>query len=229
MSRRPRTGAAIAAVLLLGSSQAQDASIEPAARMVTPLDVRDFRPAEGPTSPSAVYYSVVQDDGDPFLRGTYLPGMETVTMGIEVPKPLRQRVRYLRWRWRVRTFPTGGDECRPGLGDSPASVNAVFKRGLRWYILKYVWSSVSPLGATCDRKRSLTLFRDTIVLGTGGKADVWRKEVVDVRRAFIDHFGKGDPHTDIPDFVGVGLMTDGDQTQTAAGADWSDIELVSDP
>jgi Protein of unknown function (DUF3047) len=191
------------------------------------LDVRAFRPVEGPSSGPEVYYSVISDGPDgAFLRGSYQPGLETVTMGIEVPDKVRSSAHRLRWRWRARAFPNQGNECRPGRGDSAASVIAAFKRGFKWYILKYVWSPVAPLGAVCDRKRTILLARDTIVLESGGATGVWRTEVVDLRRAFVDHFADGDPRAEVPDLVGVGVMTDGDQTHSESSADWSAFELA---
>ncbi len=216
-----------ASALLLGAtpsgSRAADAHAAPGTMIV---DLRDFRPVEGPNSGPAVYYHVVTTAEATLLRGEYRPGMETVTMGIEVPESLRQKITRVRWSWRVRAFPRGGDECTPGKGDSAASVSLAFKRGLKWYVLKYVWSTTGPLGAVCDRKRTLLLARDTIVLESGGTAGPWLRELVDVKRAFIDHFADGDPHADIPDLVGVAVMTDGDQTRSESSADWTGIELL---
>ena len=189
------------------------------------LDVRAFRPVEGPNSGDAVYYHVEATPEGAVLRGTYTPGRETVTMGVEVPKPMKQRARLLRWRWRPLTFPHGGDECTPGKGDSAAVVSVAWKGGLRWYVLRYVWSPVSPLGATCDRKRSLFLFRDTIILERAGAPGTWRTELVDVRRSFIERFADGNPHANVPDLVGIGVLTDGDQTNSLSAAEWADFEL----
>jgi Protein of unknown function (DUF3047) len=213
------------AALLAVLSMAGDGAAAPSEPSVTRLDVRAFRSVEGPSSGPEVYYQVVEEGDTTMLRGSYRPGMDSVVMGVEIPESLRGRVRRIRWRWRAREFPVGGDECR-GPGDSAASVNVAFKRGLRWYVLKYVWSPLSPLGAVCDRKRTLLLVRDTIVLESGGKPGTWLKEVVDVRQAFIDHFAKGDPSADVPDLVGIGVMSDGDQTRSFSGADWADFEIV---
>jgi DUF3047 family protein len=224
MTRSSRALAAAALVLLLSSpARPDDPALSP--RSVTVLDVHRFRPAEGPSSGPAVYYEVVEDPVGPILRSSYRPGMETVTMGIEVPEALRKRVRLLRWRWRVRAFPTGGDECRGGYGDSPASVAAAFKRGFKWYILRFVWSTASPLGAVCDKKRNLFLARDTIVLERGGAAGVWLNEVVDVHQSFLNHFVGGDPNADVPDLVGIAVLSDGDQTRSESGADFAGFEL----
>lgn len=221
---RSRARAAILLALVLGSPAVAPAA-DPAPPAIWHIDLHSFRPVEGPSSGPQVYYHIVENPEGPILRGVYYPGMETVTMGVEIPERLRARVRQVSWRWRARAFPVGGDECRGGRGDSAASVSLAFKSGLKWYILKYVWSSVGPLGAVCDRKRTLLLARDTIVLESGGKAGVWLPEVVDVRQAFIDHFEGGNPRASVPDLVGIGLMTDGDQTHSESSADWADFEV----
>jgi hypothetical protein len=219
--------AALLCLLTAGPSPRAQAAANPPQRLTSvKLDVRDFKVAEGPNEPAKVYYEVVEESGARMLRGAYRPGLETVAMGVPIPEPLRQKVRQVRWRWRVRAFPTGGDECRPKFGDSAASVLVTWKRGMRWYMLKYVWSPMSPLGAVCDRKRTLLLFRDTIILERAGPTMRWFPELVDVRSAFINHFARGDPDAEVPDLVGIGVMTDGDQTNTESGADWMDFEIL---
>lgn len=191
-----------------------------------PLDLRGFRPVDGPSSGPEVYYEVIEESGETLVRGRYGVGMEAVTMGLEVPESLRDKARWLQWRWRVRALPAGGDECRPGYGDSPAQVFVTYKRGLKWYILRYVWSSVGPRNAICDRKRTLTLARDTIVLESGPGSGEWVNERIDVRAAFLRHFGKGGSDEDVPDLVGVGIRTDGDQTRSESSADWAGFEVL---
>jgi len=217
-----RIVAAVALVLGTSAHGRAAAGSDPA---TVPLDLNAFRPVEGPSTGPEVYYRVVDTPEGTALRGSYRPGMQTVTMGIAVPDDLKQRVRRLRWSWRARAFPVGGDECRDGRGDSAASVSLAFKRGMKWYVLKYVWSTTSPLGAVCDRKRSLLLARDTIVLERGGAAGTVWPEAVDVRRAFIDHFAGGDERAEVPDLVGIGVMTDGDQTSSESAAEWMRFEL----
>jgi hypothetical protein len=215
----------IAVVLVLGMAARAQAAERTSDWEVFTLDVHAFRPVDGPSSAPEVYYRVVDTPDGAVLQGSYRPGMQSVTMGLAVPDHLKHRVRRLRWAWRARAFPDGGDECRSGRGDSAASVWLAFKRGLKWYMLKYVWSTASPLGAVCDRKRTLLLDRDTIVLERGGAPGTVRPEVVDVRRAFVDHFAHGDERAAIPDLVGIGVMTDGDQTGSESGADWLRFEL----
>jgi Protein of unknown function (DUF3047) len=217
--------ALVGVALVLGATARAQTAAGTSDSTAFALDVHAFRPVEGPSSEPGVYYSVVETPDAAVLRGSYRPGMQSVTMGLAIPDQLKQRVRRVRWTWRARAFPEGGDECQAGRGDSAASVSLAFKRGLKWYVLKYVWSTSSQLGAICDRKRTLVLNRDTIVLESGGAPGTVRPEVVDVRRAFIDHFAGGDEQAGVPDLVGIGVMTDGDQTGSESSAEWMRFEL----
>ncbi len=219
-----RFAACAAAVALLAPAPASSEAA-PVAGTV-PIDVHAFHPVEGPATGPKVYYEVVDDPTDgPLLRATYRPGLETVTMGAPVPDELRTKVQRVRWRWRARTFPTEGDECRPGYGDSAAAVFITFKRGIKWYIVKFAWTMGVRRGTLCDRKRNLTMDRDTIVLESDGPTGVWRREEVDVRLAYLRLFAKR-PGEPIPDLVGIGVMTDGDQTQSVSSADYAGFEIV---
>ncbi|MEO7096250.1 MAG: DUF3047 domain-containing protein, partial [Polyangiales bacterium] len=121
---------------------------------------------------------------------------------------------------RAVTLPVGGDECVSGKGDSAAVVYVSWKRGLRYYTLKYVWSAVSTKGAVCDRKRNPFVAQDTVVLESGGPLREWRNVSIDLASEFRNHFAGGDATAEVPDFIGLGLMSDGDQTKSDSSADW---------
>jgi hypothetical protein len=96
---------------------------------------------------------------------------------------------------------------------------------MRWYAVKYVWSDVGTKGAICDKKRNPFAAQDTVILESGGPVNVWRDENLDLDAEFRKHFADGDPSADVPDFMGVGLMTDGDQTQSDSVADYAEFSL----
>ena len=52
------------------------------------------------------------------------------------------------------------------------------------------------------------------------------KSQVDLASAFRRHFERGNPKADVPSFVGIGLMTDGDQTRSSSAADYGPFVLV---
>lgn len=187
---------------------------------------RAFRLVDRESGP-VDYFRLVEEDGMTFLRAEYRPPLKTVVRGVQVQEGDRARARGLSWSWRAVKLPRGGNECADGKQDSAAVVYVTWKRGLRWYTLKYVWSSVGTPGAVCDRKRNPFVAQDTIVLQSGG-AGTWRHEQIDLRAAFRKHFEDGDADAEVPDFMGVGLMSDGDQTNSESSADYGNFALTLD-
>jgi hypothetical protein len=170
------------------------------------------------------YYRTIGAPPQAFIRGVYRPGLATVTLFAELPEELRHGVRMVRWRWRALVLPREGNECA-GRGDSAAAVYLTWKRGLRWYSLKFIWSTEAPLGATCGIERNPFVAQDSIVLRSGGPVGGWQDEEVDPQRLFREHFENGDPKAELPDFAGMGILTDGDQTNSASAADYADFFL----
>ena len=176
----------------------------------------------GPVS----YYTIASEDGQPFIRARYVPGLKTVVLGYQIPDGDRRRIKTVKWKWRAQVLPNGGDECVAGRGDSAAVVYLTWKRGLRYYTLKYVWSAVGQVGRICDSRRNPFVAQDTIIQRSGAAAGTWVSEEIDLASAFRRHFERGDPKADVPSFVGIGLMSDGDQTRSTSAADYGAFVLV---
>jgi hypothetical protein len=170
------------------------------------------------------YYSVVSEEGKTFVRSRYTPPLKTVVLGWKPPDAARS-LRRLSWVWRARVLPVGGDECVHGKGDSAAVVYVSWKRGLRYYTLKYVWSSVGKKGNVCDRKRNPFIAQDTVVLESGPGDREWRRVELDLDAQFRAHFAGGDAVSDVPPLFGIGLMSDGDQTGSVSSADFGTFTL----
>lgn len=171
------------------------------------------------------YYTLHPEAEPPYIRGNYHSPLETVVLGYQVPDDDRARVKFLHWKWRAVTLPEGGNECAKGKGDSAAVIYVSWRRFLRWYAVKYVWSSVGPKGAVCDKKSNPFMAQDTVILESGAPLGTWRDEAIDLDAEFRKHFADNDPKASVPDFMGVGLMTDGDQTQSDSAADYADFYL----
>jgi hypothetical protein len=214
---RVRLGLLVAAACVVFAPAAAQTSltIEPAAWRVVERE-------SGPVN----YYSVVREGGKSFVRSRYRPPLKTVVLGWQTPDASRSRARLLKWSWRARTLPVGGNECASGKGDSAAVVYATWKRGLRYYTLKYVWTTLGEKGAVCDSKRNPFVAQDTVVLRAGPPTGSWQSEEIDLRSEFRKHFEGGDASADVPDFVGVGIMTDGDQSRSESSADFGTFTLV---
>jgi hypothetical protein len=189
-----------------------------------PVNVHDFKVLERDSGPRN-YYRTMSEMQDDFIRGVYSPSLKTVTLFAEVPDAARRGTRSFRFRWRALVLPRGGNECIEGRGDSAASVYVAWKRGLRWYSLKLVWSAEAPLGATCNRTRNPLVASDSIVLRSGGPTGVWREEDIDPEALFREHFEGGRADAEVPELQGIGILTDGDQTHSVSAADYAGFVL----
>lgn len=172
------------------------------------------------------YYTIYKGASPPFIRGNYHPPLATVVLGFQIPDDDRANVRVLTWKWRAVTLPEGGNECVKGKGDSAAVVYVSWKRFMKWYALKYVWTTASPKGAVCDKKGNPFMEQHTVILESGGALNTWREETIDLDAEFRKHFAEGEPTAEVPDFMGVGIMTDGDQTNSNSVGDYADFRLI---
>jgi hypothetical protein len=231
LPKRAGIGAGIlAGCLLLGSMAPGAATAAPAAPPATApakaklvrAPVEKWRLVESESGPTN-YYSLLRDAERAFIRGAYQPPHKKAVFGFEMPDSASDRVKRLDWSWRAIKLPHQGDECSPKKGDSPAVLYVTWKRMLKWYSLKYVWSASRPPGTICDRRRNPFVAQDTIVLRSGGPLGVWQHESIDLAREFRKHFEGGDPDADIPSLIGIAVMTDGDQTKTESTGDYADF------
>jgi len=142
-----------------------------------------------------------------------------VQVGVEIEGSARE-LPILSWRWRVRELPRGGDERDTRTMDSAASVYAVFGSRLLPRILKYVWSTSAPSGATFNHPNSGRMVIIVVSNGSGSLGQwqsVSRDLVADYKKAF---------GTSPPNLIGIGLKTDSDSTRTSAEADYDDLRLT---
>lgn len=178
-----------------------------------------FKYDSGPVN----YYAVTSEEGTPILRGVYKPGLVNVTLMAETPEKARHAVKSVSWRWRPRVYPVDANDCGPGAADEAASVFLAFKAGLKLMALKYSLATVGTVGTSCQSNRGWFFDRDTMIVQVGGPVDTWSAYSVDPRQEYVKHFGG--KLEDVPDFVGIGVMTDGDNSRTPAEADYADFVI----
>lgn len=188
------------------------------------LTVESFRLVERVSGP-VNYYSAVSNGQPPYIRSQYRPGLKTAVVGYSFSEQEQRLTHRLAWRWRALTLPRGGNECAPNKGDSAAVVYVTWKSGFRYYTLKYVWSAVGLKGAVCDPKRNPLLAQDTVILESGAPLNQWKSVELDLRAEFRKHFEGGDPKAQVPELFGIGLMSDGDQTNSPSSADFAEFTL----
>lgn len=200
------------------------ASESPSPGRDVPIDIGAFRVISSESGPDN-YYTLVRAP-EPHWHAAYRAPMKTTVLGYGIPEGDRRSVIRIKWKWRAIALPKGGDVCVEGKGDSAASVYVTFRRALRWYTLKYVWSAVGKKGATCDRKRNPFRAQDTIIVDSGPPLNEWHAVAIDPDDEFRKHFEGGDPHAGVPDLVGMAIMTDGDQTSSTSEADYGGFTLL---
>ena len=190
-----------------------------------PINVHDFKVLERDSGPRNYYRTMSEVEQQEFIRGVYNPALKTVTLFAPLPDELHQGVRSLRFRWRALVLPRGGNECKAGRGDGAANVYLAWKRGLRWYSVKLVWSTEAPRGATCNGTRNAFVASDSVIVRSGGPTGVWQEVEVDPDALFRAHFEGGRPDAEVPELQGIGILTDGDQTHSVSAADYAGFIL----
>lgn len=187
-----------------------------------PVPVQGFRFVQRVSGP--VNYYAVQAGPPALIHGRYQPGYKTAVVGYDA-KEWQTRATRLSWRWRAIELPRGGDECTEGKGDSAAVVYVTWRRALRYYTLKYVWSAVGKRGSVCDKKRNPFLAQDTVIIESGAPLNAWKAVDLDLPTEFRKHFADADETAEVPNLFGIGLMSDGDQTASYSSADFAEFVL----
>jgi hypothetical protein len=54
-------------------------------------------------------------------------------------------------------------------------------------------------------------------------------ESLDLEAEFRKHFAGGDPRADVPDLIGIAVLTDGDDTHSVSSADFGSFVLRQEP
>ena len=210
---------------LLAPGRSPRATTEPRPRpsrarhrtVIPPAAFTVFKEDSGPVN----YYSVGAEDGVPLIRGVYRPGLGNVVLKATVPEQARQTVTSVSWRWRAHVVPPGRERLRPGrLGRGRVGVPGLQGRAEAdggQVRLEHG----GHRGDLLPVNRGWFFDRDTILVQVGGPLDVWNSYAVDPRREFVKHYGG--KLEDVPDFVAIGVMTDGDNSQTPAEADYADF------
>lgn len=225
--RRYRTPAFVAGLSVLawswcGQSSVVAAAPSPGREQI--IDLSAFHVIDRESGP-VNYYTLVTQPA-PYIHAAYPVGEKTTVLGFRIPDERRHAVAVLKWKWRALELPKGGNECADSKGDSAAVIYVTWRRFMRWYSVKYVWSAVGPKGNTCRRKRNPFRAQDTVIVESGAPLNEWHTVEIDPDREFRNHFENGDVRASVPDLVGIGIMSDGDQTHSPSSADYADFVMV---
>ncbi|MBI5549556.1 MAG: DUF3047 domain-containing protein [Deltaproteobacteria bacterium] len=136
---------------------------------------------------------------------------------VEQPIPL-EKIRALRWRWRVNQHPPVGSDAWEDIG---VALYVVIKQPSfvrRGKGFKLAW--LAKKGEEGTKQMGLL----QIALRADDKVGEWRSEEVDLCALYRKHFGPCEG-----EFLRyVGVTTDADGTEAVADGDYADFELIVD-
>jgi Protein of unknown function (DUF3047) len=125
-------------------------------------------------------------------------------------------------------LPVGANECVQGTADSAGLLYVAWRAGLKWFVVKFVWSTSVPVGTRCLHKSNPFRAEETVVLQSGpAHLNQWMPQEIDLDAEFRRAFENGNPKANVPTLKGLALLTDGDQTHSLSTGDWADFVLVT--
>ncbi len=169
-------------------------------------------------------YVVVFDGTSRFLRAKFLSG----TKGKVIFKKAEWNVvekPFLSWSWRALDWATGSTVKDNRKEDSTASVYVSFKSGMKNYVIKYIWAHTDSVGTGYSKgKWNPAGALEAIVVRTGGELNQWVQEKRNVVEDFKSLYKRDIPS---PMATGIGVLTEGDGTQTQPQADYDNFVASS--
>ena len=190
--------------------------------------VEDFSHAQVGEFPSAwkarkdagkEVYVVREEAGKRFLRAA------SKGLGIQAAREVQgwdlSAYPVLVWSWRPQQFPRGSDERESATNDSALAVYMLvpYSRIRGPYAVKYIWSEKVPVGTHLTSNNGLTQVR-VLRSGVQGRGE-WREEKVNVLDDYRKYFGAKEP----PKPIGIAVLTDADDTGSAAAGDYADFRI----
>lgn len=165
-------------------------------------------------------YRVVTLDGRACLKAVSDSGASILLSPIQFDP---EEFEWLSWEWRVEQFTTGEALDTKDGSDAAARVYVYFQTaGLPWQkrSLDYVWSRILPNETLMNS--AFASASKILVVETGESgAGQWRTEERNLEEDFERAFGK----QDLPDVIGIGLMTDSDNSKTSTAAYFDTVRV----
>ena len=158
----------------------------------------------------------VRSDHEPYLEADAKESAVTIAKEFEYDPT---EYPYLSWQWRMIELPKGGDERYKKTGDSAAAIYVIFEGRFRPKSIKYVWSASLPRGTTTESPYN-SKTKIVVMQNQSSPMDEWVSEKVNV---YADYQRLFDAETE--SVQAIGLMSDSDNTQSTAVADYKAIVI----
>lgn len=151
--------------------------------------------------------------------GNYLQA-KAVNSAVSIAKEFEYDLKsypFLSWEWRVLTLPKNGDERYKKTGDSAAAIYVIFPGRFRPDNIKYVWSASLPKGTITESPYN-SKTKIVVLQNHGSPRETWVTEKVNVYEDYKRLFGSAPGPVQA-----IGLMSDSDNTESMAEADYKAI------
>lgn len=170
-----------------------------------------------------IYYKILNEEGVTFLRAEFKPKYKTTIFYRKLPK-IPARYKKLKFKWRVYKFPEGADETIEGRMDAAASVYLFFKDGLKKYVIKYIFSLAHKKGFNFRSSDSnfINKLHVVVIEDRYNEVGKWLEEEIDFYSDFKKYFEK----EEVPQLMGIGILSDGDGTKREVVADYADFTFI---
>lgn len=170
-----------------------------------------------PSRKDVSMYSINEENGKDYLRVQTKRGCTSIAKQLNY---FSDQYPFMSWKWRVHKLPDGGNETKKNKNDSGAAIYVIFKGPLKLNnIIKYVWSSTLPEGTITNSPYNSRA--RIIVLRSGPeKSGKWISQTVNVHNDYKRLFGNNPPEV-----VGIGILSDADNTESQAMADYDEISI----
>ncbi|MGB9600262.1 MAG: DUF3047 domain-containing protein [Myxococcota bacterium] len=170
-----------------------------------------------------IYYKILIEDGITFLRAEFKPEYKTTIFYRKLPR-IPKRYKHLKFKWRVYKFPEGADETVEGRMDAAASVYLFFKDGLKKYVIKYIFSVAHKKGFNfrSDDSNFINKLHIVVLEDRFNEVGKWLEEEIDFYNDFKRYFEK----EEVPQLMGIGILSDGDGTKKEVVADYADFTFI---
>lgn len=170
-------------------------------------------------------YAINAEIGNSFLHAAPQKGAEGIVTFRRFPINVHQTP-ILKWSWRALALPEGANEGVKGKNDCAAGVYVYMQKGPTRRVLKYTWSTNRTDPSWLLSSGSKWFWKTQIkTLRHGPPLNTWVEESVDIEKDFKEAYGSDAPSQ----AEGIGILTDGDQTNTIAIADYDDFRVESRP
>lgn len=159
-------------------------------------------------------YGIVKENDKFMLKA------RSLNSGIQILKKFKVDLKnypVLNWKWRVIKFPSEDKITDRNKGDNGASVYAIFSGFLSRTALKYTWSNYYSKSTFIDKgpRMKVLVLRDK-----SDPKSTWTEESRNIYDDYLKLFGK-----EPPKMIGIALMTDSDNTENYAEADYTDFKM----